>query len=275
MLERTLIARKNISLLTSRKFLYIEDSKGVGYYSTLLKNNLKEESSKIKVISLDSKLNVIDKFIELQNKSNIKNYAFLVDLDFDLLLNKEKIEHNSFFYLDKYTFENYLIDEDTAVNIISSYENLEQDFSIDKFNYSEWTEKIIKAYKKILPLFLAIRTLDSHPVETSKCDCNALFDMTNFELDSNKVSNYLKRIPKTLKCGNHICIQINYFMKLLSSEDIFNNIPGKQMLKLFIARINQNLKQHINEQTYKTIALMNPENKINYKIKEVTQYLLS
>lgn len=275
MIIRSLKAQTNIHLISSKKILYIEDSKGVGNYSSLLKNILKEKSSMIKVISLDSKSNVINHFIKLKNTSKIDNQAFLVDLDFDCFLKKNIISHNSFFYLDKYTFENYLIDENLAINILSIFANLNTDDAAKKLEYNEWANKIAKAYTMILPLFLAIRTLDSHPVETSKCDCNELFDMNNFELDNNKIKNYLKKIPKDLKCGQHICQQIKNFSLSINEEFIFDNIPGKQLLKLLITKINKNLKKHINEQSYRAIALAQPKNNLNMKMKKISTFLLS
>lgn len=271
MLERQLQAKKNISLLTCKKILYIEDSLGIGVYSSLINMILK--TNKITVISLNTKNNVKKRYIELKEDST-KNHAFLVDLDYDLFLNEPIIKDNCFFYLGKYTFENYIIEENIGANIISLRENIDFNTALDKLNYQNWKTKLIETYSSLIPLFLAIRNLKSAPVETSKADPRLFFNMADFNLDSTQVRNYLNRIPKEFKCGSEICKNIKIYNHKLDKSNVFSYIPGKQLLKLYISNINLNLKKHISETEYKTIAIINSSNDLTNIIKKIGSYLL-
>ncbi|MGN0944800.1 hypothetical protein [Fusobacterium varium] len=257
-----------------RRFLIIEDCKGKGYYSNLFSQILeKDENEILRIISLGGKEKVKEFYKE--KKESYKNLCYLVDMDYDDFLNIEKIEDDSFFYLKKYTLENYFVNESVGVTLLCNRLNLDYSDSKNKLQYENWKEFIEKEYKSLITSFLTVRELKMgvpcikdgamQYFSISRCLKNCpqrknCVDNENKQLKCNKnIKIYYKRIKAKAieKNINRRQFHETFFKHKTSIEnhpDIFSLIPGKHLINLYSFYL-QNFCGNINETLVKEMGI--------------------
>lgn len=274
-LNNTVRGAVNKLRLTSKNILFIEDLNSKGLYSNLLKQSLPENKFKeIKIESLENKKNVLDCFNVVKENNKLYNKSlFLVDLDFDLIKRIPKVEDRKVFYLEKYTLENYFISEEYGVMIISNNMNKEYLKIAKEFSYDDWLEKVKNTYSDLLPLFLSIQNLAS-PIETSKQSPKIFFETNNFDKHLPGIKSYLKGIGEK-KC-KQLCHLIKKNKEKIKQIDVVDFIPGKQLLELYVLKINNHLgkSNHISINTYKTIATYNLPKELGKILKKIENEII-
>lgn len=216
-------------------FFYIEDEEQENFFFCILKK-LFPEIRLEKIFPLGGKNNVID-----ESKKNIgnKNKVFIVDKDFDDILNKIEYIPN-LFYLERYSIENYLIEEDSIVNyIISEKPKIKTVYVKDNMCLNESITRISKCIKDLIQLFLVVQNKCSH---LKNINLNhhrfVIFKDGEFTINQNAIDNYkiqveeaLKKIDKRLTLNAQLK-KINKLISFKTFNDFINNIPGKYILKM-------------------------------------------
>lgn len=140
--------------------------------------------------------------------------------------------------------------------IVSNNMNTEYLQIAKEFSYDKWLDKVKNIYFDLLPLFLSIQSLPS-PIETSKQNPKIFFETSNFDKYLPGMKSYLKGLGDK-KCEK-LCHLIRENREKIEQINIVDFIPGKQLLELYVLKINNHLgkSNHINMNTYKTVATYN------------------
>lgn len=106
------------------------------------------------IVATGGKRKLKDKYYELKED---KRNVFITDLDYDYILNKEKIIDENFIYLDRYCIENYYIDEEACVIFLKGrLEERDKETRL-KLNFARWYEEITDELLELGYLFLIVQ----------------------------------------------------------------------------------------------------------------------
>lgn len=235
----------NLYFFNDEKILYIEDAKGIGIYEEYINEKCEEYSSQIKIVAANGKKGVKEIYNNLKERESLEKGLFIVDLDYDRFLKEEIINDLNFLYLKKYTLENYMISESSAIKIISIRNSISKREALKIFNYNDWLNKIENSYRKLIPIFLTLR---ANQINVENCGAKAerFFLKENCELCSNKLKSYISEI---MESGfDELDSKFIYFIeKIKADSKIDLAIPGKQLLTLFKFELNKFLDIKINK----------------------------
>lgn len=233
----------NLYFFNEETILYIEDAKGVGIYEEFINEKLKEYSSKINIVAANGKKGVKEIFNNLKEREELEKKLFIVDLDYDKFLEENMINNLKFLYLKKYTLENYMVSENSALKIISIRNSISKKNIHNIFNYNEWINKIEIYYRKLIPIFLTLR-FNQINIENCGAKAERFFLKENCELCSDKLGSYIRKIKE--KGFSESDDKFIYFLeKIRNDSKIDIAIPGKQLLTLFRFELNKILNTKI------------------------------
>ncbi|MEI3790349.1 MULTISPECIES: DUF4435 domain-containing protein [unclassified Chryseobacterium] len=214
---------------------YIEDEDQENFYHKILCKlfpNLQIE----KIFPLNGKNNVID-----ECKSNIgdKKKIYIVDKDFDDILGKKESISN-LFYLNRYSIENYLIEESSIIEyIVSEKPKLKRSNIKRKLELIKIIETIKLSIKEIIHLFLLVQKKCSQ-LKNISLSYERFFDFNNgnFQIRQNQIDSYIDSIKNELKAVDKrlkFDVQLKKLVKehnLSSNDCCINHYPGKFIIKM-------------------------------------------
>lgn len=214
---------------------FVEDIEQENFYFITLRKlfpNLKLE----KIFPLNGKDNVL-----AQSAKNLhdKTKVFIVDLDFDEILNK-KHNNANLFYLQKYSIENYLIEENSIVDyIISERPKLRKHQINADFNIEESISNIGNALRDIIYLHIVVQskcpTLKNISLNHERF---FIFNSGNFNLRKDQLEIYINNIERELEEVDkrvRLASQLKKAMRLIkldTHEDFLKYIPGKYLIRM-------------------------------------------
>lgn len=217
--------------------IFVEDTDRGNIYETIFKRLL-DESITFDNIRLSGGKKGVKEYYEIYLKNPTVPSIFLVDLDYDDIHLHEKIEDINFIYLDRYSIENYFVDENVAGNFLNPRIQIGFDKCLQKINLHDWMDSMSIAYKEIIALFLTIQTLELGMANT-KLNAQMFLKDASWEIDSAKVDNYYQEASKKAQ-GRGIfkdfCTKLDDYDKKLMElykDKFWTMIPGKQLLTLF------------------------------------------
>lgn len=214
---------------------YIEDEDQENFYHKILCKlfpNLQIE----KIFPLNGKNNVINDC--KSNRGDIRK-IYIVDKDFDDLLDKKEFISN-LFYLNRYSIENYLIEENSLIEyIISEKPKLKRANIKRKLNVTDIIETIKLAVKELIHMFVLVQkkcpTLKNISLSYERFFD---FDNGNFRIKQQQVDAYvasikneLKVVDKRLKFDVQLKKIVNEY-DLSSNDCCINHYPGKFIIKM-------------------------------------------
>jgi hypothetical protein len=221
---------------------YIEDEDQENLYFEILKSQFPNVIFG-KIFPLNGKKNVIT---EAKENLSIKNNIYIVDKDFDDILNKKETVAN-LFYLNQYSIENHLFDE-FAINsiIIEEKPKIKREELSNKFKFNDFLDEVNTLYKDLITHFLVIQ---EHDLGIKNVKCNpekyctfnptASLKTTDFNLLKHEINSLLASKDSALILENE---RAKYDLHL----DSTTNIPGKYILKFLKSRLTTLFQIQIN-----------------------------
>lgn len=249
---------------------YVEDEEKENLYYEILKK-LFSDIKLSKIFPLNGKVNVIK---ESKLTTTDKSKIYLVDKDFDDLLNKKEHLPN-LFYLKKYSIENYLLEERAIQDVIIEEKPQKKRNDISKmFNLSLFVKEANKLFKELTAAFIVIQKHEL-PLKNVKYSpekyCN--FNPRSSLINSN-FQNYKKTISVLLKKKDgrlSLHGQMNKYLILLNDT---THIPGKYLLKFLKSRIKYVFKVQINFDSFVFRLAKNCQlSSVNYLKLSIQKYL--
>lgn len=219
---------------------YVEDVDQEYFYFHTLKKVFPNLAFQ-KIFPLNGKNNVINNAdLNLGSKKKV----FIVDLDFDHILN-QKVEKINLFYLDRYSIENYLFEKGAIYDLIKENDPKLKDNVIDRdFNYDVVLSECKNALAELTCLFLTIQ-LHSLGIEYFQLNPARDFKVVNQSIvvHGTHLPKYINLIETALKKKNgRYTLQghIKKFKKHFKpASSALKYIPGKYILQLIKYRLER------------------------------------
>ncbi len=173
-----------------------------------------------------------------------KRKVFLLDLDFDEILNRKEVIKNVF-YLKKYSIENYLLDNDGIYELIREENPKIKTVDIKaKFNLSDFANECYNLFNLLSCHFLIINKyelgLNYLKIEPHRdCDFtnpNCCIKPTVLNPFFNLVENELRSKKPRLKYSTQINNHKKYFN---TATKCLINTPGKYLINLLKIRLKK------------------------------------
>lgn len=210
--------------------VYVEDTGKERLYFQLFKTLLPGITVS-KIFPLNGKENVIK---ESQANCNNKRKVYLVDLDFDHVLGRKQSIRN-LIYLERYSIENYLLDEDAIKEQIREKKPSISDAEIlSRFNYSVEVSSVTNYLRK-LALVALVNQRYSLGVSYPSIESYDYINFNNTGVYSIAISSFFTRVESALKSMDgrftlaaRIKVE-NAIIKGMCPSDL---IPGKWILTL-------------------------------------------
>jgi len=214
---------------------YIEDEEQENFFFCILKK-LFPDISIDRIFPLNGKENVIN---ECKNNRNDKKKIFIVDKDFDDILNKiEQIDN--LFYLERYSIENHLIENKSLTEyIIGEKPKLKRDFINNTFDLNNTISTINNSLKDLVYLHLVVQKKCSN-LKNISLNHERFFDFNNgnfiqktqqFEIYRNSIISELENIDRRLTLNSQLN-KVKKIIKLDSNDLCLKHIPGKYLIKM-------------------------------------------
>ena len=217
---------------------YVEDEYQENFYYIILKK-LFPDINFSKIFPLGGKYNVIK---NAKNTIGDKKKVYIVDKDFDDLLNKKENLEN-LFYLKQYSVENYLLEANPIIEIVMEERPKFQRSEIDqKFILGDFLTECKNLFLEIIPCYIVIQKyeLGIPNVDLSQdryCILNLNAEIKKTELESYKETIRLALEDKHEKVS--FMRELDYYKEYFKNGDFLNHIPGKYIIKFLGIRISQ------------------------------------
>lgn len=225
---------------------YVEDQDQEHFYYNVLRNLFPDIEFE-KIFPLNGKTNIIE---SARNNIGDQTKVYILDLDFDEILNK-KVEADNIFYLKRYSVENYLITEPSIFEIIREKSPKLKDEEIQQFFCLETYIKNCRILLKDLScVFIVIQERELGK-EYFKINPSRDFDfsVTPPKIKNNFIDDYFNEVEQALKSKDarfSLRAQIKKHKKHFKCDQTsLNNIPGKYLLS--ILKYNLDIKRIINQ----------------------------
>ncbi len=253
---------------------YIEDTEQENLYYHILKNLFSDVKFE-KIFPLNGKKNVKDDCV--LNIGN-KNKVYIVDKDFDDILNKTEL-YDNLFYLKSYSIENLLISKKSFYELIKEKSPKLKDRDIDLlYNHTSILNNVC-CLKELAIIFIVIQKFELgepyYNINTSR-DFNI---NTDFSYRGNFIRDYISDIEYKLRLGDRRLTlkgQVKKYKRFFrNNSDIVRNIPGKHLL-IFINDLlkskNLIMQYSLETLTYKLSKEIDISNFIELK-KDIEDYI--
>lgn len=258
---------------------YIEDKEQEYRYETIF-NELFDMKIE-KIFPLGGKENVKKKYLEMKNADKLGKNFFIVDADFDIVLNKNIIKDKHFIYLQKYEIENYLIDENAIIEFLKDELCCVRTSAEDYFKLSEWKDTIIDDLYELFLLYLLVQHLDLEKENTGQVP-NQYFDKKG-RVSKDKINNYYNEIKEILPAKYDIQKEIkklDILVKKTYNNELSDFIKGKFLLtglRIYLYDVIHSRKR--NKSNFNSDVFMNylyrlfDKTSLNYIKEHVLRYI--
>tara|TARA_R110000868_G_C10925996_1_gene766035 strand:+ start:1591 stop:2460 length:870 start_codon:yes stop_codon:yes gene_type:complete len=214
---------------------YIEDEDQENFFFCIFKKLFPDIKIE-KIFPLNGKDNVL---IESTNNIGNKKKVFIVDKDFDDILNKIKTNEN-LFYLDRYSIENHLIEKEALIEyIIGEKPKLKREVIKQQFNLDISIQNINDKLNELIHLHLVVQNKCPR-LKNISLNHERFFDFNNgaFNLKQNQLDSYKLDIQNELKSIDRRLTLNSQFKKMKRIININSNqlciihVPGKYLVKM-------------------------------------------
>lgn len=229
-------AKAAIPLITRsayKAFLFFEDENSENFYEEIVKKITPKHKS-VRVVCLKGKDSLINHCKDPENNKTKDKTLYILDQDFDVFLNK-KIQDESILYLDRYSIENFLY-EDEAINRIvleESPKNNKHDSTSEKVKLHLAQQSAL--FFELAGLFLLSQNYSLNIKSCSEAIQRFTLDKHPWLLCERKIKNYATDISELLILNGHAKNEaeiIDIFKKYRTTIQDYSNIPGKQVLDI-------------------------------------------
>jgi hypothetical protein len=255
---------------------YVEDFEQEHFYFNILKK-LFPDIEFDKIFPLNGKKNVVDSSkLSISDKSKV----YIVDLDFDDLLEIKETNTN-LFYLEKYSIENHLISKDAIFELIREKNAKLKNAEIEAlFNFEtllieskDHLEKLSCCFFINQKYSLGIKHLCIEPAREFDLSQSVPTYRNNIITDYfNQINNQIIAHNNTYTIDTEIQKFINFFNTI---ENALINIPGKFLLNIIkskLERMKLIYQVTLNSFTYKLSKEFNV-NELEYLKIKISDYI--
>jgi hypothetical protein len=224
-------------------FFYIEDENQENFFFCILKK-LFPSIRLGKIFPLGGKEIVLE---ESRKNTGNKSKVYIVDKDFDDILKRAENRAN-LFYLDRYSIENYLIENDSFIEyIISERPRIRRDSIISSFDLDNTILNIGITLRDLIILYILVQQ-HSLGIKNIDQNCERYINYNGvFTLKSDQFLIYKSEVEEKLRTKDGR-LSIERQMKIIkkavlleSNDSYITHVPGKYLMKMIKFHIEHQL----------------------------------
>lgn len=169
-----------------------------------------------------------------------KPSIYLVDDDFDTIMEKEKVEHSNFIYLDRYNIESYYVDKRATLKFMAGKMKRRQRDIAGEIDYESWENT---TYRKLENLFINyVIGQVVFPEEKNVGISPYVYIDSQGYIDHNKINEYVIQLQERISNYEELYIFYNEKYEKLLEGNASRLICGKYV----IASLSQYLRKKVN-----------------------------
>lgn len=169
-----------------------------------------------------------------------KPSIYLVDDDFDTIMEKEKVEHSNFIYLDRYNIESYYVDKRATLKFMAGKMKRRQRDIVGEIDYESWENT---TYRKLENLFINyVIGQVVFPEEKNVGISPYVYIDSQGYIDDNKINEYVIQLQERIPNYEELYIFYNEKYEKLLEGNASRLICGKYV----IASLSQYLRKKVN-----------------------------
>lgn len=226
--------------------IIVEDEGKEFEYEQIFERLLGNEIKINHIFPMKGKPGVIKAFNKYGISYENKECFYIVDGDFDLIMDKKEIDNSHFIYLKNYNIEGYYVDKNAVLSFVAGKMKKTKKELKQMIDLDEWEIQTTRVLVELFICFMIIQ--DYCPTKRSiGAQSEYFYIEENTGLFSyEKVSNYINDEKKD--CLNYDTLYIKYLEKYntLLNKDPYRIICGKYLLRGLDSFIRKQMGKQIN-----------------------------
>lgn len=224
--------------------IFVEDRDKEYEYQNIFERLFGDEITVKKIFAVGGKLEVEKAYREYGDVYDNKKNFYIVDGDFDLLLEKTMIDKPNYIYLQRYNIESYYVDKNAILSFMAGKMKKVKEEVDSEICYDDWRED---TYSKLERLFLNYAVAQKELLEETNVGISEYTYLDEQGLISiKKVNDYESRLKERIDGYN---LKLNMCKKRY--EDVLNSDPTRLICGKYILC---SLAQYLRKKTGKTFG---------------------
>jgi hypothetical protein len=154
-----------------------------------------------RVFSVPGKTSLFSKVKEHAENRNTENAFFIVDADFDVILERPIPESDRLHVLEEYCIENFVLEEEAAISIMQEESpKIRREDLKRRFDFNKWLQSVVE---ELTPLFACFIFIQKHQLPNKNVDIGIGSFISGREprLDKKRVQEYIANLSHSLPTG--------------------------------------------------------------------------
>lgn len=228
--------------------IFVEDEYKEYIYENIFQRMFNYKIKIAKILPMKGKPGVEKAFREYGQQYDNKPAIYLVDGDFDLVMEKEMVESPNYIYLEKYNIESYYIDEKAVLKYMAGKMKKTQKYVSEQIGYSEWKNMAYNSMKELFINYMVAQA--TFPEEKNVGLPEHSYFHKNGFANIDKINNYINSLRSRIPdYENKYNIYINNFETILLG-DITRLVCGKYLLASLSKYLRDKVKVSFKEDDF-------------------------
>ena len=176
--------------------IFVEDEYKEYIYENIFQRMFNYKININKIFPMKGKPGVEKAFREYGYSYDEKPAIYLVDGDFDLVMDKKMISSPNYIYLEKYNIESYYIDEKAVLNYMVGKMKTTQKNVSETIEYSKWKDMIYGAMKELFINYMIAQ--EKFPEEKNVGISPHVFFYENGYVNIDKINGYINQLKSRM-----------------------------------------------------------------------------
>lgn len=208
--------------------VFVEDEYKEYIYENIFERMFESEVSVNKVFPMRGKKGVEKAFKEYGEQYDNKPAIYIVDGDFDIIMEKEVINNPNYIYLEKYNIESYYIEEKAVLKYMAGKMKQPQKRITQQIEYSTWESMTYNALIRLFLNYLVAQTV--FPEEKNVGISPHSYFGENGYANEAKIDEYENNLKKRIQNYQEIYNLFVEKFETLLSKDGTRLVCGKYLL---------------------------------------------
>lgn len=157
-----------------------------------------------------------------------KPAIYLVDGDFDVIMDKDIVDHPNYIYLNKYNIESYYVDKGATLRFMSGKLKKRQKDIINEIEYEAWENDTYTKLKRLFINYIIGQTV--FPSEKNVGIPPHVYVDSKGYVDDNKIDEYVTQLQNRIPNYDELYMHYNKRFEQLLDGDVTRLVCGKYII---------------------------------------------
>lgn len=208
--------------------VFVEDEYKEYIYENIFERMFSDKLKINKILPMRGKKGVEKAFKEYGEQYDNKPAIYIVDGDFDIMMEKEVINNPNYIYLEKYNIESYYVEEKAVLRYMAGKMKQPQKRITQQIEYSTWESMTYNALLRLFLNYLVAQTV--FPEEKNVGISPHSYFCENGYVNEDKIDEYENNLKKRIQNYQEIYNMFVEKFETLLSKDSTRLVCGKYLL---------------------------------------------